>query len=186
MEGPGTLIQSREVFSNFLLSLRESKDAIGYYGRFSQPITNHLLNEIRFSLGQKEANTTLRKRVFAIAVECFDNIEKYYKENPDSMSPAFFSLTQEDSGYYLTSANMIDKAHTYDLSLRLEVLNGLKREDLSSEMRETLLLPNIRETNGAGLGLIIMAIRTGNRFEYFFEDADEKNQFFVLRIKISK
>lgn len=186
MDDPGTLTQSREAFSNFLFSLREVKDAIGYYGRFSQSIINHLLQEIRSSLDKKEDNIILRKRVFSIAVECFDNIENYYRENPKSTNPAFFSLTREPSGYYLTTANTVARTHTDDLSLRLDVINGLNREDLSSEMREALLLPNIRENNGAGLGLIIMAIRTGNRFEYFFEEADTDNQFFVLRIKISK
>ena len=39
---------------------------------------------------------------------------------------------------------------------------------------------------GAGLGIIDMALKSGNRFEYNFNKIDDYHSFFTLKVKVGQ
>ncbi len=43
---------------------------------------------------------------------------------------------------------------------------------------------NLSNKGGAGLGIIDMALKSGEKFDFSFEDIDGKSSFFTLKIKV--
>ena len=45
---------------------------------------------------------------------------------------------------------------------------------------------SISSKGGAGLGIIDMALKSGNKFEYSFNQIDDSNSFFTLKVKVEQ
>ena len=81
--------------------------------------------------------------------------------------------------------NKIARENISDLQLRLEKVNQLDRVELKKWYNEILIRgEQVNKNGGAGLGIIDMALKSKNKFEYGFQEIDANHSFFTLKIKI--
>ncbi len=120
-----------------------------------------------------------RKRLFMYVLENLQNIVKHGDQSGHAdMSLVAYSKT--DDGYTITTGNIIASDHVNDLKMRLERVNKLDINEIKVLYRQILDTSEFSNKGGAGLGLIEMAIKTGNRLDYEFVPVDKSFSYFIL------
>ena len=67
----------------------------------------------------------------------------------------------------------------------IDEVNAMSSEELKSKYRETLDHGQVSAKGGAGLGIIDIARKSGNKLEYDFKQVNEKYCFFSLSVKVA-
>jgi hypothetical protein len=120
-----------------------------------------------------------RKRLFMYVLESLQNIVKHGNQaGHNSMSLVAYSKTND--GYTITTGNIIASEHVDDLRKRLNKVNRLDINEIKDLYRQILDTSEFSMKGGAGLGLIEMAIKTGNRLDFDFVPVDKNFSYFIL------
>ena len=120
-----------------------------------------------------------RKRLFMFILESLQNVSKHSNENLHAdMSLVVYS--KKDNGYSVTTGNVIPSADINDLKVKLDEINNLETKEIRNVYRQMLSTAEINNKGGAGLGLIEMAKRTGNKLDYDFITLGNKYSYFIL------
>jgi len=120
-----------------------------------------------------------RKRLFMFVLESLQNVSRHTaKERYAQMSMVVYS--KSDTGYKVTTGNVITSSGIENLKNKLDKINSLSADDIRKVYRQVLGTAEISNEGGAGLGLIEMAKKTGNKLDYDFVPLDNKYSYFVL------
>ncbi|MCF6242042.1 MAG: SiaB family protein kinase [Bacteroidales bacterium] len=157
-----------------------------YRGSFTENITDNILSLAETNLVKKDDPRMLRRKVYNVMVEGLQNITKHQAaiKVDDDKNYGVFVLKKENDKYYITTGNLIENEHIENLSAQIDQVNSLDKAGLSAYHKEVLLHGKISEKGGAGLGLIDMARKSGNKLLYAFEKLDEKYSYFYLHTEI--
>jgi hypothetical protein len=120
-----------------------------------------------------------RKRLFMFVLESLQNVSRHCLNNQYAdMSLVVYSKT--DAGYTVTTGNVLSKQSINDLKIRLEEINKLETKEIRNVYRQMLSSAEFSTKGGAGLGLIEMAKKTGNKLDYDFVPLDDEFSYFIL------
>ncbi|MDF1549524.1 MAG: SiaB family protein kinase [Bacteroidales bacterium] len=157
-----------------------------YRGKFTKNITANLLALTETNLEKAEDTQKLKKKIYFVMVECLQNITKHQDKVKDSLGEesAILVLQKRDKRYYITTGNVIEKTNIEKLAGMLEKVNAMDSDELKLYYQEMLVTGEISTKGGAGLGLIAMARKTGNKLLYDFQHVDDKISYFYLRTEI--
>jgi hypothetical protein len=126
-----------------------------------------------------EYGPVARKRLFMFVVESLQNVAKHGDHDETSgMSLILYSKLR--GGYTVTTANVISSDNVEGLRKRLDEINRLAPDEIRSVYRRMLTDSSLSNKGGAGLGLIEMAKKTGNRLDYDFRRLNERQHYFML------
>jgi hypothetical protein len=157
-----------------------------YRGVFNQRITENILSLAETNIFSKEESSTVKKRVYHIMVECLQNITRHQsvrREDRDENTGVFF-IQRKDLRYFVTTGNLVQLELVEDLKSKLEMVNKLEPEDLKKYYKTVLINGHLSEKGGAGLGLIDMARKSGNKLLYDFKQIDDHFSYFYLNAEI--
>lgn len=159
-------------------------DNLGYIyrGKFNQEITDSILSLTETNLDKEEESPKIKKRVYSIMVECLQNITRHQDDTKEESQESFgiFVIQKEGEKYYITSGNLIDKANISNISELIEKINSLDKDELKEYYKEVLSTGELSNKGGAGLGLIDMARKSGNKLAYRFKEVSERFSYFYL------
>jgi len=177
-----------DLYSTFL-TLKNDNLSFIYQGDFSDDITSKIINLSEYNISNIGELSKMKKKVSLIMVECFQNIirhgDEIDKKNKFSTTHSrMFIARNIGSNHYITSANLIENENIPKLKEKLEKINSLSKEELKSLYMEILSNEDISEKGGAGLGLIEMARKSGEKLEYDFTTFNDKLSYFYLQSKI--
>ena len=172
--------------SDFIYHLYKEmeRDNLGYIyrGRFNQEITDNILLLSENKLEKEEQSSKTKKRVYSILVECLQNITRHQDDtgdaSPDSLG--YFVLQKKLDKYYITTGNLIDKSNISYIEELIAKINRLEKEELKAYYKEILEEGHFSNKGGAGLGLIDMARKSGNKLQYYFRDVNQSFSYFYL------
>lgn len=120
-----------------------------------------------------------RKRLFMFVLESLQNVSRHSDHNKhQSMSIVLYSKTE--SGYTVTTGNVLPVSQIADLKSKLDAINHLQPDEIRKVYREMLDKSEFNDKGGAGLGLIEMAKKTGNKLDYDFLDLEDGYSYFIL------
>jgi hypothetical protein len=120
-----------------------------------------------------------RKRLFMFVLESLQNVTRHSDRNQHGdMSLVIYSKT--DNGYTVTTGNVLPTAHIDALRNKLQEINKLRTDDIRKVYRQMLSTAEFSNKGGAGLGLIEMAKKTGNKIDFDFVELDDKYSYFIL------
>jgi hypothetical protein len=88
--------------------------------------------------------------------------------------------SKTDNGYTVTTGNVLPTSNINDLRQKLDEINNLGTKDIRNVYRQMLSSAKISIKGGAGLGLIEMAKKTGNKLDYDFVSLDNEYSYFIL------
>jgi hypothetical protein len=161
-----------------------------YRGLFTQTITDSIISLAENNLESTGETSKVKKRVFSIMVECLQNITRHQtvegEEFNDSSIPGIFMIQRKDDGYFITSGNVVPNIATPKLRSQLEKINSLQQDELKDYYKQILEDGSISDRGGAGLGLIEMARKSGNKLTFDFAKVNEDISYFYLHTAISK
>jgi hypothetical protein len=120
-----------------------------------------------------------RKRLFMFVLESLQNVSRHTnKIQHASMSLVVYS--KKPHGYTVTTGNVLPTSSINDLKIRLDEVNNLETKEIRNVYRQMLSTAEFSNKGGAGLGLIEMAKKTGNKLDYDFVPLDEEYSYFIL------
>lgn len=177
--------------SGFLIELMRStgKEDLNYIyrGEFTQNLQQHILSLAEKNIDREKISGKIKKRVFHIMVESIQNISRHgdNQENKKQETSAMFSIQKEKDWYFITTSNIIDNTKVESLCSKLDKINSLDQNDLDKFYREVLGNGQLSQKGGAGLGLIEMVRKSGNKLSYEIEKIDDVHSFFYLHSHIN-
>jgi hypothetical protein len=120
-----------------------------------------------------------RKRLFMFVLESLQNVSRHSDLNHHAnMSLVVYSKT--GNGYTVATGNVLPVTSINDLKERLDEINLLQPDEIRNAFRKMLSTAELSSKGGAGLGLIEMAKKTGNKLDYDFVPLDNEFAYFIL------
>ena len=150
-----------------------------YRGVVTNENSESLLMLLEKEMENSEFGFVGRKRLFMFVLESLQNVSRHSDRNQYSeMSLVVYSKT--GSGYTVTTGNVIETAKIDDLKARLDEINKLDSGEIRNVYRNMLSTAEFSRKGGAGLGLIEMAKKTGNKLDYDFIKLDDNFSYYIL------
>ncbi len=120
-------------------------------------------------------------RLSYLVIECLQNVMRY-SETQGTTSD--YCLVYSDADYcHIITKNMVSRMNIENLEKRLIEVKAKTTEEIE-ETYKLVLRSKTMTSKGAGLGLIDMARKTGNRMDYEIEKVSEQEWAYSLHIKL--
>lgn len=159
-----------------------------YEGEFTQEITKSVLSMAERNMESVGEETSIRRKVFNVMVECLQNICKHADEikEEELRNSAIFMIGKHNNEYLITSGNPINKDKVESLSGKLQQINSLDKEGLKALYKDIIKNGDLSDKGGAGLGFVDMARKSGQKLEFDFQPMNDRVSFFSLKTTISR
>lgn len=163
--------------------MTEKDILVAFTGHFDHQMINILLKNIREKLKGSMTEMANEQKVYCVLVECIENVSKYASQNQVHSGGGMFMLCKSDTKYTVITGNPILNSHIPSLKAKLETVSKMNREELKLLYRQQIM--SERETeNNAGLGIIDIAIKSGNQFQFNFKALTENTSFYHFQTEI--
>jgi len=161
-----------------------------YEGEFTQEITKSVLAMAERNMDAIGEDSSIKRKVFNVMVECLQNIVKHSDEVDDDIyrgkNSAIFMVGKMENEYIITSGNPVTKEKVEELNNKLERINTLDKEGLKTLYKDVIRKGIISERGGAGLGFIDMARKSGQKLKFDFEPINDRISFFSLKTSVPR
>lgn len=179
--------------NKWLDNKREGDVIVEHIGDFTSAYIDSVLVDVESKLDEEVNIDNVRKKVFHIFVECIQNLY-HHVEQIDGLEHLFGSrkmgailLVRDGSFFRVTTGNFVSKDKEEMLRDRIEVLNSMTEAEVKALYRETINNMEFSKKGGAGIGMIDMARKTGNKLKYNFYEVMGKPDllFFSFDVHVS-
>ncbi len=164
--------------------MRRHKFMLSYRGFVSEEITMSLLHLAERKLELDGTYTSTKKKVFNVMVECLQNISKHTGENVPQKD-SLFMVGKINDKYVIYSGNIIPNDKVLNLENKLQAVNVMSKEELTDIYRKLIVEASFSGKGNAGLGLIDIAKKSGNKLDYEFIKINEESSYFTLSTSIN-
>jgi hypothetical protein len=176
------------VLHRFYTEMNDNDLRMIYEGEFTQDITKSMLMVTEKNFDIDGLDSGVRKKVYNVMIESLQNICKHQyssAENENGSPAAIFMSGMKGEDYFIITGNVVTNSIVEVLKERIDSINALDKEGLKELYRQKRLTSTISVAGGAGLGLIDMARKSGNKLVYRFDPYNETTSFFSLMSIIS-
>ena len=159
---------------------------VSHFGAFSQNLVATLsetVENLMVSLGDQRI---VVKRMFSILIEGLQNLRMHGELDDSGHQTGFLILSSDDQKYQLHLSNIVRREDSESLTIYTNTINDYTAEELKEVYSSVLSNEFISIKGGAGLGLILTRIKSGNPLNFEFVDLDEEKQLFVLQITLDR
>ncbi|MEM9024279.1 MAG: SiaB family protein kinase, partial [Bacteroidota bacterium] len=168
--------------------LREDNLSFIYQGDFNDDITSRIIDLSDRNIESNIQLKRLKKKVSFLVAECFQNIIRHSGDAdfiPDELDKnSAFMIRNVGGTYYIASANLIPNDKVDTLRLKLKGVNLLEPDELKQVSMAVLEQQSFTDKGGAGVGLIEMARKSGQKLEFHFEQVNDSVTFFYLQVRV--
>lgn len=168
--------------------MNEDNIMLAFKGGITSDLLTSLLQVAEAKLESIEEPSRVKKKIFNILVECFQNVY-HHLDKPvnikDITSSAILMIGKEQNGYIIMTGNHIELDKVQKLKNKIDLVNSMDKDGLKNMYREVLNNEEITDKGGAGLGIIDIARRSGEKLNYEFNNVDEAHSYFSLKVKVS-
>lgn len=158
-----------------------------YRGYFTHNITKKILVLADSNIQKSVERSTIQKRIYYIMVEGLQNITRHQDDLDDNGAdkyPGIFAIQKRKERYYVTTGNLVLNDKIPALKKKITKINSLEKDELKKFHKEVLRAGVISDKGGAGLGLIEMSRKSGNKLVASFELVNEEYSYFYLQTQI--
>lgn len=165
---------------------------VKHNGAISPELIGMILQNIEDEFEKRNEKSKIKKKVYNVMVEALQNLYHHSETPPQLLKDgendkkfAIFALKKESEGNYCyCSGNFIEEKRVKFVRDRINQINYLSLEELKILYQLILNNDEYSDKGGGGLGLIDIAKRTGQKYEYSFHKYFEGHYFFCLKIII--
>lgn len=157
---------------------------LNYKGPIEFKTTEILLQKVKNDLEGHNIKKVLKKRVYNIMVECIENILRHHAADPDSKIHPYIVLEKGDEEYLITAGNLITNDDVSLLKEKLNRVGSMNKEGLLKMYDHQINKEDVIIEEGAGLGIITIALKSNSRISYDFTPVNEQLSVFELRITV--
>ena len=162
---------------------------LSFKGAINDGLIDAIVELVERKLHLNEESSKVRKKVFNILIECLQNLfhhnAKLDQEIKDQTAVVVM-IAKNIEGYSIVTGNLINDVKVESFKEKLEEINSLDRQGLKELYKSVLKQGEFSDAGGAGLGLIDIGRKSGEKLEYGFIPFDENYSFFSLNVKINQ
>jgi hypothetical protein len=168
-------------------SIQESGTLLDYRGEVNSDTITLILEKLKQSKGYKDLNNITRERVYAILVECLENISRHSLKNSgnDNLSYPYLSVINQEDEIIIVAENPVSENNKNELISRLNQINKSDEEALKALYDEKINWELKNNEKSAGLEFIIMALKSRNRIKYSFSSTKYNDSIFEIQISVA-
>ena len=158
-----------------------------YYGDFSDKVNDTLIPFTESLIGQAEAGLFIRKRAFYILVECIQNISRHHAQVKKSTTipREIFMVKEKGCRFNIAFGNVLKTENVTNLQSKLDKLNQLSEKAINAYYKNILKENVLTHKGGAGLGLIEIARKSGNKTRFHFKELNKTYSFFSMETNVN-
>jgi effector-binding domain-containing protein len=166
----------------------ESGIFLDYNGPVDLSVIELLLKKLKKTKEFVNLNKTTGKRTYALFVECLENISKHsaLKSSNDQRMQPHVSIRKVNDKIIIMAGNPVTIDAKDKLVGRLDQINQSDEVALKTLYENKINSDSKQGENGAGLGFIFMALKSGNKISYSFNPLTNNNLYFEIRISLNK
>jgi hypothetical protein len=164
-----------------------------YQGEVTADLVSSILHMMENKLDGDGEDKKIKKKVFNVMVECLQNVYHHLDsmevtanaEDVDDRT-ALLMIGKEETDYYVITGNHILNDRVENLKSRLERVNNCSKLELKALYQEILANEPMSEKGTAGLGMIDIARKSGQKLGFDFHPVNDTYSFFSLEAKIAR
>ena len=179
-----SMIEVYEYFNK----MNEDNVMLAFKGGITSDLLASLLQIAENKLDRVTDKPKVKKKVFNILVECFQNVYHHFDQpfEAESVSnSAILMVGKEEDFFVIMTGNFIENSKVNPLKEKMDFINSLDKDQLKNVYREVLNNEQISDKGGAGLGMIDIVRRSGQKIVYDFQNVNEEYSYFSLQIRVS-
>lgn len=170
----------------------EADDIIlSFKGDITQDLLGSVYQIMEARLEVDKEDPKRKKKFYHILVECLQNVYHHMvdmKEARGAQAPESTAIFMIGYGpaesYRIMTGNFIGNEFVEGLKQKIDHINKLTPEQLREEYLQQLNTTELSEKGGAGLGLIDMARKSGQKLVYSFQQLSPSHSFFSLTVTV--
>ncbi len=177
--------------NDFYSQLNNSGVVLSFRGSITSEVINRILENIENKLAETNEDGKVRKKMYNVLVECLQNLYHHIEDLPLNLTESGESkfglivIIKNDKGYKITTGNFVSSGKIKPLKDKIDKINSLSQDELKDMYKFILNHQKLTAKGGGGLGLVDIARKTGNKFEYGFHNVSKDYYFFSLDIYVS-
>ncbi len=175
---------------DFYRNMKINQINLIYEGEVTHQITKAFTALTEENMAKDAEPNALQMKVFHIIVESLQNISKHAQNlkgiKDDLKGIGTFLIAKSLTDYFIIAGNVV---HSDDKEIMEELLikiNKLDKAGLKQLHKEQMKIGKISDRGGAGLGLIDIARKSGNKLGYTFKEIGDDAYFFILTTQVSR
>jgi Na+/phosphate symporter len=177
---------------NLYKTMEEENILLSFKGVVTSDLLTSVLQIMESKMNYMEESPKTKKKVFNVLVECLQNLYHHIDLNDEDktqrkmieVKSALFIIAKEEDYFQIRTGNYLDRSSAMELKERLGTINGMDKDQLKLYYQEVLNSGTLSEKGTAGLGMIDIARKSGNKLEFEFLDVNDDMSFFCLNVKI--
>jgi uncharacterized protein (DUF3820 family) len=169
-----------------------NRDILRFEGHVDDRQVDRLLVDLHAELQQMNLALLTRKRIYAVSVECLDNISQHADVGQIDGRwlrdyPSSYILEFAQKGFRIKVANLLRNEKIAYIKRQLTMLNEMGKQQVHELFKE-----NIRqgarqhEGGGQGLGLMVLARAADGPVDFHFEPVFSDYAYFTMIIFIQR
>lgn len=167
--------------------MEEEHVILSFKGIVTAELLTSVLHIMESRMDSMQESQKTKKKVFNVLVECLQNLYHHVDEsNPETLErrSALVMISKQDGKFMIRTGNYIDKPKANLLKEKLQVINSMDKLELRQYYQESLESSIVSTKGTAGLGMIDIARKSGNKLDFELLHIDDKMSFFCLNVKI--
>jgi len=179
---------------NIYLNMEKENIILSFKGDITKDLLSSVYQIVEARMAIENEDPKRKKKFYHVLVECLQNMYHHMEsmQAVDSTMPGEYSGSgiftigkEEENTYRINTGNFILKENADNLKERIDKINSLSPLELKAYYLEKLGSTELSDKGGAGLGIIDIARKSGNKIEYDFRFISELYTFFTLSAKIN-
>jgi hypothetical protein len=166
--------------------MAENELILAYRDHITEETVQQLLSITELKLAQSGEEKKLRKKVFNILVECLQNIVNHgASDEGQSEVSGLLLIGRHQGDFFIITGNKIENSKVNDFRSKVDNINDLVHSDMREIYSSALGKSEYSEKGGAGLGLLDIYKRSGNKLTYSIDPIDDSVSFLSIHVEIS-
>ncbi|MFN8923046.1 MAG: SiaB family protein kinase [Sphingobacteriia bacterium] len=178
---------------SYYKNMQQNNIIFVYQGEVTADLVSSILHMMENKLDGDGEDKKIKKKVFNVMVECLQNVYHHLDTIDVSVSEgdindrtALLMIGKEETDYYVITGNHIYNDRIANLKDRLEKVNKCDKNELKALYQSILNDGELSEKGTAGLGMIDIARKSGQKLGFDFHPVNDKYSFFSLEAKIAR
>ena len=172
--------------------LEEKNVLLSFKGMITSELLTTILQIMESKMDHIDEKPKVKKKVFNILVECLQNLYHHVDKNDETIhvaqedKSALLMIAKTSEAYIITTGNYMRSSDVPPLRDKLDLVNGMDKAELKAYYKQVLSEGTMSSKGTAGLGMIDIARKSGEKLDYNFLAINDKTSFFSLAVKITE
>lgn len=173
---------------SFFKKLSNDNFCLVYSGNIIDEVTDKIIDLSEYNFEYHDDNKSSKRKISFLLAECFQNVIRH-SEIPETgfhenRNFGFFLTRNMQGVNFITSGNLVKKDNIEILKTQLNQVNSLDQDGLKELYFNVITNRSFSNKGGAGLGLIEMARKSGEKIEYIFDEFDSEYSVFYSQVML--